>query len=159
MAAVSPTEVVSQISDKLRKSFTTDEIKTIYKNTPIQGAAKPYIYIHQIRTYFTKELRRRGELKYFIDVRLHPADSEQYKQVWLNTMGGRLFEILDYIKVSNQRVNGRNIRFEVIDDVLHFFIEYTFKVYKPDDPQPKMRTLHEKGFVSYADKDYYGKRR
>lgn len=157
MAAILPTEVVSQISEKINKCFNKDEIKAVWKNTPIQNAEKPYIYIQQLNTTHVKELRQRGERSYFMNIRAHPSDDEQYKQTWCNIIGDKLFETLDTINIGGMPVYGRNMRFEIVDNVLHFFVTYRFKVYKPDPTDVKMRTLHEEGFIAYKDNNY-GKR-
>lgn len=146
---LSATEIVSQVSLKLVNGFR-DEITTVYKDTPISGMVKPCFFIQQLNTVHRSELRNRGDRRYFLDVRAHPKDDEDNKQTWCNTVGDKLFSVLDSIEVSEQRVKSSTMRFEIIDNVLHFFVEYSFKVAQTEEPNVKMRTLDTNEYVDYG---------
>ena len=42
----------------------------------------------------------------------------------LYPVGERLFRTLEYIRTEWGMIRGKNRRFEVVDDMLHFFVDY-----------------------------------
>lgn len=147
--SLSATDVVSQVAMKLLDGFK-NEITTVYKDTPLEGMVKPCFFIQQLNTTHVKGLRNSGERIYFLDVRCHPNDKEDTKQTYCNAVGHKLFEVLDNITISGKRVTASNMRFEIMDNVLHFFVEYSFRVNKMGESIDKMRTLETEGFISYG---------
>lgn len=150
--ALTADDVVSGIAKKLQSAFK-GEVDHIYKNTPLQGVQKPYFFIEQVSTYHDKELRTRGERRYFMDVHCHPEESTDYTLTWLNYIGDKLFEVLDTITITQSIVYGRTMRFEIRDNVLHFFVEYRFKVNKIETEGIKMQTLQEDTYSHYGYRD------
>ena len=151
MSAITGIDVVSQISEILSTSFP-NEITTVYINTPMQDMEKPCFFIQQITTSNDKQLRKIANRRYFMDIRVHPAENNDTIRTWLYDIGDRLFTVLNYITISGQRVYGRNMRFEITDNVLHFFVDYSFRVTQLEDEGIKMRTLETDEYINY-----YGK--
>ena len=147
--SLSSSDVVSQIASKLLDVFS-ERIPTVYKDTPLQGMTKPCFFIQQLNTVHIKEMNTRGERQYFMDIRAHPSDDEDSKFTWCNTIGHELFEVLETIEISQQNVRAFSMRFEIKDEVLHFFVQYSFKVKKQVSPGVKMQTLETDETINYG---------
>ncbi|MNO08907.1 hypothetical protein D3C81_2317960 [compost metagenome] len=59
-------------------------------------------------------------------------------------MAERLSAKLYQVSLSGGLLTGRDMRFEIIDGDLHFFVTYTLLVYAPAPDDPDMRTLDHK---------------
>lgn len=148
-ASLTSSDVVSQVSAKLLEGFK-DRIPTVYKDTPLEGMVKPCFFVQQLNTMHIKEMVNRGERRYFMVIRAHPTDDEDDKFTWCNSIGHDLFEVVDYIQISGQRVTAQTMRFEIVDNVLHFFVEYSFKVIQSRSPYTKMRVLDTNEYINYG---------
>lgn len=137
---VEPLDVRSQVSEKLYARFS-DRIPNIFTDTPVQGLVKPCFFIHSLETNQNREMRNRARRSYFLDIRAHPPDDIENKKSWCAMIGDELFEILDEIKIAGMAVKTQEMRFEVVEDVLHFFVTYSFRVIKMVDPETKMEDL------------------
>lgn len=150
--SLSAGDVVSAIIIKLLDNFN-GEITTVYKDTPLQGMSKPCFFVQQLDAIHLKQMRNRAQRTYFLDVRAHPPDNENNKKTWCNNVGFKLMEVLESIYICDELVRATSMRYEIQEDVLHFFVEYSFRVIKPLEPDTKMQTLET------TEKIEYGKRR
>jgi len=98
-----------------------------------QGLTPPCFFVKLLEPEHFQELGRR----FF---RYHPFDVQYFATDRSNEamydMADRLIEALQQIKVAGRPVRGTKMRFEIVDEVLHFFVEYNFHVWaeRPDDP-------------------------
>lgn len=56
-------------------------------------------------------------------------------------IGERLFECLEYLTVNGESVRGTKMNYEVVDGILHFYVNYSMYVYKRADPVPVMEEV------------------
>ena len=63
------------------------------------------------------------------------------------TVGGALQTVLEYITVNGALVRGTERRYELVDGVLHFFVNYNVFVRKIKDPADYMETLEHSQLV------------
>jgi hypothetical protein len=81
-------------------------------------------------------------------LRIHPFDIQffaaepQAEQMY--AMAEQLTEVLQHIEAGGRQVRGAKMRFEIVDDVLHFFVEYSFHVWAPKADDPLMGALDVK---------------
>lgn len=53
-----------------------------------------------------------------------------------------MMDILEYIAVGGDLLRGSNMRYEVVDGVLHFFVNYDLHVLRvPDVPEESMESI------------------
>ena len=75
--------------------------------------------------------------------------SEDDRNRECHTVGERLFSCLEYLEMDGSPVRGTNMKYEVIDGVLHFFVNYDMFVYRRGGPIPVMEEVaaetHVKG--------------
>ena len=60
-------------------------------------------------------------------------------------MAEQLYDCLEYIQIAGGNCCGRRMRHEIIDGVLHFFVDYDFHVLRERPEEPKMQDLHVEG--------------
>ena len=103
-----------------------------------QELKPPCFFVRLLEPEHTQELGRR----FF---RYHPFDVHYFAPDRSNTamyeMAERLTEALQQIQVAGRPVRGTGMRFEIVDDVLHFFVNYDFHVWAPRPDDPAMGSL------------------
>ena len=141
MEALNGQEVVSAISKKLRKRFTTNEFVEIYKDKPVQSMTTPCIFIHSIETAYTPELRGYGWWDHMIDVRCHPGRMQTDVHTWARKLGPIIVDCISKIMVDNTQVKARTVTWRVEDGVLHVIAPYRYRVRELAETAPDMQTL------------------
>ncbi|WP_039944490.1 phage tail terminator family protein [Thermicanus aegyptius] len=106
-----------------------------------QGLTLPCFFVKLLEPEHTQELGRRF-------IRYHPFDVHYFAPERRNedmyAMAERLTETLQWIAVAGRLVRGTGMRFEIVDEVLHFFVEYNFHVWAPKPVDPVMKALDVK---------------
>lgn len=103
-----------------------------------QNLDPPCFFVRLLEPAHEQELGRR----YF---RIHPFVVRYYAVDRTNDdmydMAERLTSALQWIAVGDRPVRGIGMRFEIVDEILHFFVEYNFHVFAPRPDQPSMQAL------------------
>jgi hypothetical protein len=103
-----------------------------------QNLKPPCFFVKLLEPAHTQELGRR----FF---RYHPFDVHYFAPDRSNDdmydMVEQLTTALQWIEVGGRKVRGTDMRFQVIDEVLHFFVEYNFHVWTPKPDDPTMASL------------------
>lgn len=103
-----------------------------------QGLNPPCFFVRLLEPEHTQELGRRY-------MRLHPFAVRYYGVDRANEdyydMAERLTSILQQIDVNGVLVRGSEMNFEIVDEVLHFFVNYNFLVWESTPEVPKMQEL------------------
>lgn len=141
MAALTGQEVVSEIAKRLRSRFSTQEFAEIYKDTPMQSMKTPCIFIHQVETIHTPDLRNYAWWDHIIDIRCHPGKMRTDIHTWARSLGPMILESVATITVSEQQVKTKNATWKVEDNVLHVIVKYSFRVLHKAEEIPDMETL------------------
>jgi len=63
------------------------------------------------------------------------------------SMAEQLAAALKWITVGGRRWPGQGMSFQIIDEVLHFFVTYSLLVWERPPDAPKMRILIQEGFI------------
>lgn len=102
-----------------------------------QGLKPPCFFVRLLEPEHTQELGRRYFRIHPFVIRYFPADgnAEMYDMAELLTAA------LQQIEVAGRPVRGTGMRFEVVDGVLHFFVNYDFHVWAPRPEDPAMGIL------------------
>lgn len=97
-----------------------------------QGLNPPCYFVRLLQPAHTHELGRRYMRYHPVLVRYFPAGGNQE----MYGMAEQLTEALRQIVVVGHPVRGTGMRFEIVDGVLHFFVDYNFHIWesRPDDP-------------------------
>lgn len=135
-------EVVSAIARNIRAGFTTDEIKEIYKDKPMQGMMTPCIYIQEVDMGHENQMRDSANWIFTIDVRAHAVEERTDKASWARSIQTRLISLINRITVSGQTVKSRSLRCRIEEDVLHVTLTYQFRVREVPIDYPDMEKLY-----------------
>ncbi len=119
--------LIQAISISLNSEF--GDKYTIYTESIEQGLNEPCFFVSCInpseRIYLGKRYFRENQFC----IQYLPEDVNRVKEE-CNAIAERLFSCLEYITVGGDFVRGTKMRFEVVDDVLSFFVNYDLFVYK-----------------------------
>ncbi len=80
------------------------------------------------------------------DIHYFPQSKKQSTRE-INSVLGLLYEELEYIEVSGNLVRGTEMKHEVIDGVLHFFVHYDIWLRKVIEPDPAMEEIEVNGGI------------
>jgi hypothetical protein len=123
-----------------------------FPDVPIHGEEikqqlnPPCFFVRLLEPMHTQELGRRNR-------RVHPFDVHYFAPARENDsmydMAEQLTSALQTIQVGGRPVQGTGRRFEIIDEVLHFFVDYTLLVWEVKSIHPKMQTLEQKEVIKW----------
>lgn len=119
--------IIEAISISLNAEFGDDY--TTYTESIEQGLNKPCFFVFCIdptnRVFFGKRYFRQNQFC----IQFFPADESRANED-CNAVAYRLFSCLEYITVTGDLVRGTKMKYEVVDGVLNFFVNYDLFVYK-----------------------------
>lgn len=129
-------EVIKGVSMALGTAF---EGRYIYQNDVKQGLEPPCFFIGVLKPELNPLLGRRFNSVNPLDVRFTPLDPANNAEML--DVAGELLEVLEFITLPNgDQVHGTGMNYEIVDGVLHFFVNYNFTVIRPVEQTP-METL------------------
>ena len=116
----------------------------IYQDMLPMGYNPPCFFVKHIDTQVQLKLFNRYRVVANYDITYHPEErkfnSKEFSEVVEKmTYGLELVQLED-----GSYVRGSNIRYEVQDSVLHFFITFDFFVIRAKDRGTKMQVLHQR---------------
>lgn len=141
MSTLTGQEVVSQLATRLRARFSDKEIVEIYKDKPVQSAKTPYIFIHQLESSHTPQMRGYAWWSFPLDIRCHPSKMTTNVHTWGRLLAVQIIDVVKELTIANQSVRASTISWRVEDNVLHVLVNYGFRVMEVRDSAPDMNTL------------------
>lgn len=103
-----------------------------------QGLNPPCFFVRLLEPSHDQELGRRF-------IRYHPFVVRYYAPERTNAdmydMAEKLTAALQWITVVDRPIRGTGMRFEIVDEVLHFFVNYKFHVWAQKPEYPAMQKL------------------
>jgi len=131
-------DLIDGISIKLNQVF--GDGKRIYSESVKQGLQEPCFFIAVLNPLQTQVIGNRYFRQQPFDIHYFPAVQDNNNE--LQEMASDLFIALEYITLANgDLVRGKEMRYEVVDGVLHFFVDYNMYVRKIEVPADDMETL------------------
>lgn len=126
-------KIIDGISIKLNQVFG-DEVR-IYSENVTQGLTTPCFFIATLNVSQNPMLGKRAYRKNFFDVHYFPAVSNSKGEC--ETVASDLYDVLENITlIDTDILRGINMRHEIQEGVLHFFVEYNLfinKIVTPDE--------------------------
>ncbi|HZG16964.1 MAG TPA: hypothetical protein VE710_18390 [Candidatus Bathyarchaeia archaeon] len=101
-----------------------------------EGLTPPCFFVAFLEPSHAQELGRRYMREMPFDVHYFAETNKD-----LITMAEQLTGVLEIVQVGERPIRGVNISWEIVDDVLHFFITYRMQVWKQKPTDPSMQTL------------------
>ena len=139
-------KIITGISQALDAEFNSEnEEYIIHTENVEQGLEEPCFFIFSLKPSSKQLVGNRYERKYPFDIHFFP-DTELVDGIstinnQINEVTERLFTALEYITVDNSLVRGTSINAEIVDNVLHFFINFNMIVKKETEPIDTMGSL------------------
>lgn len=101
---------------------------TLYKNKVSQGMKKPCFFITQLETENTEIRKNVFKRVYLMSVRFHKDNA---LRIDLDSVGFDLLSIFNTLELDGESVcYGKNLKYEIVDNVLQFFVTYTLNIIK-----------------------------
>lgn len=130
--------LIDGISIKLNQVFG-DGVR-IYSEDVKQGLTEPCFFIAVLNPSNEPLIGPRSFRQHPFDVHYFPA--VQGSNLELQTMASNLYDALETITLTDgDTVRGTKMNHEVVDDVLHFFVQYNMFIKKIVVPEDGMETL------------------
>ena len=131
-------DLIDAISIKLNQVF--GDGKRIYSETVKQGLQEPCFFIAVLNPLQTQMIGNRYFRQHPFDIHYFPAIRDSKNE--LQGMASDLFNVLEYITLTTgDLVHGTEMHYEIVDGILHFFVNYNMIVRKVDVPTDDMETL------------------
>ena len=119
---------------------------TVYIDSVKQDLAAPCFLIKAVTTSQEQEVDRFYKRQQKFDILYFPQNTEEYTREF-ETVTDALWMGLEYINMGSDIVRGVKMHREVVDDVLHFFVNYDIRVEKERPTTDLMRILNQKESV------------
>lgn len=129
-------DLINGISIKLRSAFGSGY--KIYKEEVKQGLVEPCFNIVVLEPSQEAKLPNRYLRSYPIDVHYFPKTNTKNE---MYEVAEQLLIELEYVTVLDNLCKGTKMRYEIVDGVLHFFVNYDFFVKKEVVKQDNMEEL------------------
>ena len=132
-------EIIKGICKKLYETFGSD--CKIYKENIPQGFTEPCFYIQHIQTFNHKKLANRYLRVNHFNVMYFPSKGNRQMEETHDVIE-KLFLSLEEIFVLDNLVRGAKMSPEIVDNVLHFFVNYDIFVKRPETNDNHMQSLN-----------------
>ena len=130
-------EIIKGISMALNTAF--GDGYEIYQNDVEQGLKEPCFLISVLQPEVTPMLGRRFIKRNPFDVQYFPANPRNNAEMF--TVAEAMMETLDFITLSGgDLLHGTGVNYEVVDNVLHFFVNFNLPMIRYTD-ETMMETL------------------
>lgn len=116
---------------------------TIYTENVRQGFREPCFFIQPITEVRTAELCDTVKKRLKVDILFFPPENSSKKSEIIRVLDIML-EKMSVLFVDGNKIRGNEISSEIEDDVLHFIVNYDFRLIKNDNTD-FMEKLNQKG--------------
>lgn len=131
-------DIIDAISIKLDQVF--GDGCRIYSEDVKQGLKEPCFFIAVLNPSQSQIIGSRFSREYPVDIHYFPKAKENNNEMM--TVTDKMMSEMDVVTMINgDNIRGNDIRFEVVDGVLHFFVKYKVIVLITDTPEDSMETL------------------
>lgn len=123
--------VIGAISRALKDEFGS-RLKT-YMEEKRQDLEEPCFFISCISPGNRLFLKNRYFRQNQFCIQYFPETEEKNREC--HEAAERLFSCLEYLTAGGVHVRGTKMSYEVVDGILHFFVNYDFYVYRAAEPE------------------------
>lgn len=137
-------DLITGVMTRLRDTFGEDT--TVYFDEVKQELNEPCFFVRTLEVSQELVVRNRYRRVYHLDIEYHPEDRQQTSRE-IADVANTMLMTMEYIHIGENLTRGTNIRYEVQDKVLHFFVDYDFFVFKVLEEEEYMETLTQTQYV------------
>ena len=132
-------KIMDGISVAINSEFGDDY--EIYTESIKQGLNEPCFSIICLNPTINQFLGKRYFRTNQFCIHYFPKSEEQKFEC--NEVAERLLVTLEHIIVDDDIFRGASMHYEIVDDVLNFFVNYDSFVYKEVEPEPFMESVEQ----------------
>jgi hypothetical protein len=114
---------------------------TLYTEAVAQDAAVPCFFVICTQSRLNRVMGDLYHKETPLVIQYLPKDTENYRSE-CEDASERLFLTLDQIPFKDGYINGTELRAEIIDGVLNFFVNYDMNVIKQTPQAPRMEKIN-----------------
>ncbi|MGO4952026.1 phage tail terminator family protein [Paenibacillus sp. DRB1-1] len=118
----------------------------VYDERIEQGFSEPCFFVLLIDGSQNREFNRRYMRTDSFDVHYFPSDTPE-KRRECEAVADRLYEEMEYIHWEGTMYRAVGMKHQIVDDVLHFFLDINVHLMKPKEQETKMRTLKQEAGI------------
>ena len=118
--------MIDAISLKLTEEFGTEV--AVYKEPVEQGESTPCFFVYLQTSNQKKMLGKRYFLEQKFAIHYHPCTTNKNSEIF-DTIES-LSIALEYMTLEGDLIRGTKMNYEVVDNILHFLVNYNFYVYR-----------------------------
>jgi hypothetical protein len=141
MSIVTINDVRRAVIATLGKQFPMIKV---YGEEIEQGFEAPAFFVKLLSASHTKELGPRYMRTHSFDVHYFPLDGQNEDA---HDMAEKLYEALEVIEYNGVQYRGTNMNHEIVDSVLHFFVDYNVYVRRITPEVPMMQNMEQEGYI------------
>lgn len=119
-------DMIDAVSLKLTEEFGTEV--AVYKEPVEQGESTPCFFVYLQTSNQKKMLGKRYFLEQKFAIHYHPCTTNKNSEIF-DTIE-RLSIALEYMTLEGDLIRGTKMNYEVVDNILHFLVNYNFYVYR-----------------------------
>ena len=139
MAASITNQIMIAMTKALKKQFPDYKV---YGEEIKQGFQAPCFFLAVINTNSKQKMIGKRYLRTIsLDVHFFSEKNEEQNEQ-MYEMGDLLYPLLEVLQLEEQILQGSEMNFEIIDGVLHFFVDYKVFVYRQTEPDVYMEKLN-----------------
>lgn len=131
--------IVDGIITALKQAYPTYDV---YTESVEQGLEPPCFFVRPVSPEVKHYRGARYYRQHLFAVHFFPVTEDSRAEI--NEVIEKLFLHLEYITVDEEPMRGTNMRTEISDDVLIFFVNYDLFVYKGTQEMEPMEELIER---------------
>ncbi|MCY9658120.1 hypothetical protein P5G65_04870 [Paenibacillus chondroitinus] len=125
-----------------------DSTVPIYTEQIKQGFFQPAFFVMQLDTAQAPGYNRRSSRNMLFNVHYFPDRESLVPKADCRAIAQSLFEPLRYVTTENGLMRSNGLRYEIVDDILHFFVNFNIKVILEKEPVDKMQKIEREGNLS-----------
>ena len=129
-------KIKEAIAIKLNQEFG-DEY-AIHTESVMQGLKEPCFFIVLLTAIQTHVIGKRYFREQPFDIHYFPSTNDSTE---INDVADRMNDAMEYILMDVDLLSGTKMSHETIDNVLHFFVNFNFHVYKEPEAIDPMEVL------------------
>lgn len=135
-------QIISSVIITLKEEFGSEY--EVYMEEYKQDLKKPCFFIQCSQPTIQRYLGKRCQRTNPIHIQYYPRSEEHIREE-CNDVAERMIWCLEYISLDKQKYLGTKMKYEMIEGILNFFVNYDFFVYRVAESTPMeiMQYNHE----------------
>ncbi|WP_055667253.1 phage tail terminator family protein [Desnuesiella massiliensis] len=139
---ISANDFKKQIKEVLAIEFPNT---SVYDEGTEQGFNKPCFFVKVLNSSQSKELSSKYTRSLTFDISYF-SNKESINSDF-NDTGDKLYEVLEYLPIDNSLYRTTAMNYKVVEDVLHFTLQYSYHFIKKAETSELMNKLTQKAGV------------